>query len=211
MTRTTLDRPTFWRPAPLALLAGLALFAAFGGFATPAQAGDVNLNFYPVSGRSLDDDLWSPVEDQWGFGGTVDFGEKGNPLHMALGFHVGVGAEDLDSPVTDDVVGVVTELSVGIAGAWQSQGRLRGYVAGGFSFVGAAIEVDTIFGDVDDDDDSLGGWIEAGMAWRLGQHFSLGFGARALIGTDITLFGVEGDADYFQFGPLLAWSWPARQ
>jgi hypothetical protein len=194
-----------------ALLALAALIAS-GLLATPARAGDVNLNFYPLSGRTLgDDDLWDPVEDQWGFGGTVDFGETGNPIHMALGLHMGVGAEDLDTPVADDVASVVTELSVGIAGAWQSKGRLRGYVAGGFSFVGANYTVDTILGDVDDDDDSLGGWIEAGMAWRLGHHFSLGFGARTLLGTDIELFGVEGDADYFQFGPLLAWSWPARQ
>ena len=210
MPRVQPVRRANWRPAPLALLA-LATLMAAGLFAAPARAGEVNLNFYPASARSLDEDLWSPVEDQWAFGGTVDFGEKGFPLHMALGLHMGVGADDFDTPVADDVVSVVTELSVGIAGAWQSQGRMRGYVAGGFSFVGAAFEVDTIAGDVDDDDDSLGGWIEAGMAWRLGSHFSLGFGGRALVGTDIELFGVEGDADYFQFGPLLGWSWPARK
>jgi hypothetical protein len=202
-------RPTLWRPAPLALLA-VAACAALGGLATPARAGDVNLNFYPLSGRQLDQDLWSPVEDQWGFGGTVDFGEKGNPLHMALGFHVGVGLDDTNQGLIDSSASTISELSVGIAGAWQSKDRLRGYVAGGFSFVGARLEVDTLTADVDDSDESLGGWIEAGMAWRLGHHFSLGFGARSLIGTDITLFGVNGNADYFQFGPLLAWSWPRR-
>jgi hypothetical protein len=204
-------RPTLWRPAPLALLA-VAAFAALGGLATPARAGDVNLNFYPVSGRTLDKDLWSPVEDQWAFGGTLDFGEKGLPLHMALGIHTGYGAEDFSNSLANDAVSTIAELSVGIAGAWQSKARLRGYVAGGFSFVGALLDVNTFVGsDVNDDDDSLGGWIEAGMAWRLGPHFSLGFGARSLFGTDITLFGVNGNADYFQFGPLLGWSWPARR
>jgi hypothetical protein len=192
------------------VLAALALLAAAGAFATPALAGDVNLNFYPISGRSLDKDLWSPVEDQWAFGGTLDFGEKGLPLHMAIGIHTGFGAKDYSNSLLNDTVSSVTELSVGIAGAWQSKARLRGYVAGGFSFVGARLDVDTINGDVNDDDDSLGGWIEGGMAWRMGHHFSLGFGARSLFGTDITLFGVNGNADYFQFGPLLGWSWPAR-
>lgn len=200
----------FRRSAAPAFLALVALLLIPGGLATPALAGDVNLNFYPASARALDEELWSPVDDQWAFGGTVDFGEKGNPLHMAIGFHVGVGFDDANNGLIDEQASSISELSVGIAGAWQSKGRLRGYVAGGFSFVGARLEVDTITNDVDDDDDSLGGWIEAGMAWRLGHHFSLGFGARTLLGTDITLFGVEGDADYFQFGPLLAWSWPSR-
>lgn len=209
MPRARTVRTTLWRPAPLAFLAVAALLAS-GMLATPASAGDVNLNFYPASARSLDKDLWDPVEDQWAFGGTVDFGEKGFPLHFALGLHVGVGAEDFDTPTADDVASAVTELSVGIAGAWQSKGRTRGYIAGGFSFVRAGYVVDTVLGDIDDDDDSLGGWIEAGIAWRMGRHFSLGFGARTLLGTDIELFGLEGDADYVQFGPLLGWSWPAR-
>jgi hypothetical protein len=197
------------RSARLAL-AALVLLAAAGSLATPALAGDVNLNFTPLSGRSLDQDLWSPVEDQWGFGGTVDFGEKGLPLHFAFGLHGGVGAEDNADPVGSDFVSTMTELSFGATWAMQSQGRMRGYVGGGVSFVGARLDVDTIGGDVHDSDDSIGGWIEAGMAWRLGSHFSLGFAGRGLLGTDITLFGVNGDADYFEFGPLLGWSWPAR-
>jgi hypothetical protein len=198
--------PRSARPA----LAALAVLATAGTLATPALAGDVNLNFYPISGRSLDQDLWSPVEDQYAFGGTVDFGEKGFPLHFALGVHGGVGVQDYSNPLLNDAASTVSEISFGAAGAWQSKSRLRGYVAGGLSFVGARLEVDTLGGDLDDEDDSLGGWVEAGMAWRMGRHFSLGFGGRALFGTDITLFGVQGDADYFEFGPLLGWSWPAR-
>lgn len=207
--RASSRRSSFRRPARLALVA-LALVAAFGALATPARAGDVNLNFTPLSGRSLDKDLWSPVEDQWGFGGTVDFGEKGFPLHFALGLHGGLGAEDNADALGTDFVSTISELSFGVAGAWQSQGRLRGYFGGGVSFVGARLDADTIGGNVHDTDDSIGGWFEGGMAWRLGSHFSLGFAGRGLFGTDITLFGVSGNADYMEFGPLLGWSWPRR-
>jgi hypothetical protein len=30
-------------------------------------------------------------------------------------------------------------------------------------------------------------------------------------GSDITLFGVQGDADYWQFGPMIGWSWPPQK
>jgi hypothetical protein len=209
MPRALAVRPSFRRPVPFAITA-LLLVAAAGGLAPGARAGDVNLNFYPISGRSLDKDLWSPVEDQWAFGGTLDFGEKGLPLHFAVGLHGGLGLKDYSNSLLNDTVSTVDEFAFGAAGAWQSKSRLRGYVAGGFSFVRARLDVDTVGGEVHDDDDSLGGWIEGGMAWRMGHHFSLGFGARSLFGTDVTLFGVNGNADYFQFGPLLGWSWPAR-
>jgi hypothetical protein len=209
MPRVLSERPSFRLPSAFALVA-LTLLLAAGGLAPEARAGDVNLNFYPISGRSLDKDLWSPVEDQWAFGGTLDFGEKGFPLHFAVGTHGGLGLKDYSNSLLNDAASTVNEICFGAAGAWQSKSRLRGYVAGGFSFVRARLDVDTVAGEVHDDDDSLGGWIEGGMAWRMGHHFSLGFGARTLFGTDVTLFGVNGNADYFQFGPLLGWSWPAR-
>src|SRR5262249_24086130 len=94
------------RPARVAFVA-LAAMPLAGAVATPARAGDTNLNFYPLSGRSLEKDFWSPVENQLAFGGTVDFGEKGLPLHFALGFHTGLGLKNYSNQLLDDVASTV--------------------------------------------------------------------------------------------------------
>jgi hypothetical protein len=86
----------------------------------------------------------------------------------------------------------------------------KGYVGAAPSFVGARYEIETpIPPHIDDAGESLGGWIEAGVAWRLGDHFSLGPSGRALTFTSVNLFGVNGNANYWQIGPLLGWSWPS--
>ena len=190
----------------------LVVVIAAASLAAPALAGDVNLNFYPASARWLDKDLWEPVETHYAFGGTVDFGESGWPIHIALGLHGSSGVEDYDSGPLDELVAGVGELSFGIAKVWETIGSGRPFVSGGLSFVSASIEVDSgIGGSVDDDDDSIGGWIEGGIYWRLKPHFNLGLHGRILAGSDISLFGVEGDADYFQLGPMIGWSWPPRK
>lgn len=182
------------------------------GHAASALAGDVNLNFYPASARWLDKDLWDPVETHYAFGGTVDFGESGWPIHIALGLHGSSGVKDYDSGPLDEITAGVGELSFGIARVWETEGRARPFLSGGLSFVSASIEVDSSFsGTADDDDESIGAWIEGGVYWRLKPHFNLGLHGRVMGGSEITLFGVEGDADYWQLGPMIGWSWPPRR
>jgi hypothetical protein len=189
----------------------LVLLAAVAATA-PARAEDVNLNFYPIAPRYLDKDFWDPVEDQYAFGGTVDFGKAGWPLHFAIGLHGSLGDENLD-PLASGVTAVVNELSFGIAKVWTPKGTVRPFLSGGVSFVHAYKEFNDVFlfGDVDDNDDSVGVWVEGGVYWRLSPHFNLGMFGRFLEGSDITLFDVDGDADYWEWGPMIGWSWPAKK
>jgi len=188
----------------------LVVLAAVAATA-PAHAADVNLNFYPIAPRYLDQDFWDPLEDQYAFGGTVDFAKAGAPLHFAIGLHGSLGDEDITNPLASGVTAVISELSFGIAKVWTTQGTVRPFLSGGVSFVTVDAEADTIFGTVDDDDDSIGLWIEGGVYWRLTPHFNLGMFGRTLVGSSITLFDVDGDADYFEWGPMLGWSWPAKK
>lgn len=189
------------------LVLGIAALA----LAAPALAGDVNLNFYPASARWLSSDLYNQVDTQYAFGGTVDFGEGGWPIHIALGLHSSAGVKEYRGGALEEITATVAELSFGIARVWETKGRVRPFISGGMSFVATTYEAESVLGGTaEDDDDSIGAWIEGGVYWRLGPHFNLGLHGRALAGSDITLFGSQGDADYWQFGPMIGWSWPPR-
>ena len=140
---------------------------------------------------------------------TVDFGGKTWPINIALGYY-----ESQDSgaranfPILGDVdmEGNVSEWSVGIYKKWEA-GSARPFLGGGVSFVDAEAEVESILGSVDDSDSSNGVYLEGGIFWRLGEVFNLGLSGRIVEATDVTLFDIEGDADYYQVGALLGFGW----
>ena len=51
-----------------------------------------------------------------------------------------------------------------------------------------------------DDDVSFGLYVRGGVTWVFDGGFGLGLDYRKLVGTDVSLFGVDGDADFDQFG-----------
>jgi hypothetical protein len=177
--------------------------AAFAAFCAPAVAGG-NANF-ALGVRTLgDDDFWEPVEEHLVLGVTVDFGKEGWPIQLAVGAYGSSDEEDFGGA---EITGSVGELSFGVLKVWKHSGGLKPYVGGGVSAVNAEGEADIGPFSIDDDDTSPGLYGQGGIAWRLGERFNLGFDARILLGTDVELFGVEGDADYFQVGVLLGWGW----
>ena len=106
----------------------------------------------------------------------------------------------------------IVELSFGVNKIWKPKGGIRPYIGGGLASVGVAGEVDGwMFGGSDDTDQSFGTYVHGEVFWRLGSRFNIGFAARAMLGTEVTLFGVEGDADYVQFGMVLGFGWPGSK
>ncbi|MEQ1801082.1 MAG: outer membrane beta-barrel protein [Gammaproteobacteria bacterium] len=149
--------------------------------------------------RSLQDDLWDGLDNQVAFGVTADFGLGELPLYLATGLVVSVddGGEGFG-----DATGAVADLSVGLK-LMPTEGNIRPYIGAGIASVGASIDTD--FGD--DDDQSFGYYIGGGALFRIGGHFTLGVDVRYLGGTDIELFGFEGDADSLTATALIGYSW----
>jgi hypothetical protein len=190
-------------------LRGLILCSIAALFASPALAGG-NANFV-LGMRGLDKDFWEPVNGQAAFGVTVDFGRKEWPIHLETGFHTSVGYEE-NFFGSADVIGAVSEVDFGVNKTWELKGGVRPYVGGGLAALGASYKIDVPGGgDIDDDDGSGAFYVHGGLFWRLGSRFNIGFDGRFLVGSDVTLFGVEGDADYAQFGMILGWGWPAQK
>ncbi len=176
--------------------------------ATPALAGG-NANFV-LGIRGLDEDFWDPVNGQAVIGATVDFGKEAWPVHLETGIQISVGAEE-NFIGTADVAGAVTEVDFGVNKTWVTKSSMRPYIGGGLAAVGAHITIDTPGGDIDDDDSTGGLYFHGGVYWRIGSRFNIGVDGRFLVGTDVTLFGEEGDADYVQLGMVLGWGWPGTQ
>jgi len=190
------------------LLRCLLLAMAMTSVAAPAIAGG-NANFI-LGTRGLDKDFWTPVNGQFVIGAQVDFGKMTWPIHLETGIQVSVGAEE-DFIGTADVYGSVAELDFGVNKTWELKGPARPFIGGGLAAVGAAYTIEAPLGDIDDDDDGGGAYFHGGVFWRLGKRFNIGIDGRFLVGTKITLFGEEGDADYVQLGMILGWGWPASQ
>jgi opacity protein-like surface antigen len=79
---------------------------------------------------------------------------------------------------------------------------VRPYVGGGASLI--AINVDAEgsgaggSASISDDDVGVGLYLHGGAAWQVASSFRLGLDLRYLTGTDVDLFGVNGDVDYAQ-------------
>jgi hypothetical protein len=189
----------------------LAVLLAAAPGAALLAASDVNLSV-PIAGRNMSSDLWNDVDSQGALGVTVDFGRHGSPFHFQAGLQSSTATKSFSDPLVDDTRGTISEIFFGIAKVWETKGRARPYMGGGASFVHATLEEDVLSGSggVSKDDDSLGLYLEGGIYWRLTPHFNFGLMGRGLGGTSISLFGADGDADYWEFGPMLGWSWPPR-
>jgi opacity protein-like surface antigen len=175
-----------------------AVLILFSGLA--AASGNVTGN---IGWRTLDEELWGPVEQQPMFGVLVDFALGASPVHLAAGLRVSAAEED-DGNFT--FTGVVSDLSVGIK-LMPQHGVFRPYVGAGLALVDAAFEAETFGPDVDDDDQSAGFYAGGGAIFRVAPHVDVGFDFRWIGATDIELFDTEGDADNFSAGILIGYGW----
>jgi hypothetical protein len=175
----------------------------------PALAGG-NLNFTSGS-RTLDDDFWDPIEEQDDYGLTVDFGESGWPVNIAIGYYQSSNDGTVATfPVVGDVdvEGTINEWSLGAHKVWTFRGPARPFVGGGLTYLETEADLDSALGGTDDDDSSRGIYFEGGVFFRLAEVLNLGLHGRLTEGTDITLFDQDGDADYYQVGLLFGFGWP---
>ena len=88
---------------------------------------------------------------------------------------------------------------------WEA-GPARPYIGGGI----AKLEAERKANGVTVDDTTLGGWIGAGIFWRLGSRFNIGLAARVSRG-QVTLSGTDVEAGGTHAGLILGWGWPAQK
>jgi hypothetical protein len=176
--------------ALLAILASCSAVAPAQQAVAPTR--DSRIALY-LGQRSLDENDYSPVDKQDMFGIEYSRENAAGPV----GFEVGImGSKDEDNDVLFgfDVEASTSEFYGGIRKTF-GQDVVRPYIGGGLSFINSKIEV---VGVGDDDDSSIAAYLHGGIGFQISQAVVLGLDLRFLFGSDLTLAGVNTDADYTQ-------------
>ena len=162
-----------------------------------------NMNFF-LGVKTLDKDDWEPIDEHGEVGVMFDVKKEGWPVHLAMDILVSAteetdGGQDIELGISEFDLGIRKILDLG---------DVHPFVGGGVSFMSAEyniVDVTKCSGG------GLGGWVDAGIFFTLGESFNLGFEARAST-ADATLEcgnGTEFDANIGgeHFGILLGYRW----
>ena len=201
----------------LALSAALAAGRAMIPSSTEAaRTGHINL-FGGL--KSLDEDVWAPVDSQAELGLETTFGGSKWPVLIAVDyFHATDQADDGSTQLT----GTTQEVAVGVRKVWARK-RANPYLGGGANWIDAEVKTDvpppppppgpTIFpvpnpdgGTTSESDSAAGLWMGGGVFWRLGPHVNLGLSAR-LSGAKVNIRNEDLQTGGLHAGVVLGFGW----
>ncbi len=197
-----------------------------------AQTYTGNVNFMPGV-KMLDEDDWTPVEDQTALGISWSYGKRTWPIHMVIDYLFSFKSETQESDQFGTLAEVETdaitaEVGFGIQKTWDA-GRFHPYLAGGACVVFAQAKLDAggsgLRASETLNDVAPGGWIGGGFFVRAGPRFNIGLAARwskaeatfdsleAAGGPGITIQTEEIDVEAggFHAALLLGVGYPARR
>lgn len=190
------------------LTASLVSVLAFSGAAHARYEGNLNLF---VGQKWLQQADWTPVEDQPDLGLMFAFGDERFPVHFAIDVLASKDEADFVDPVLgpSKKKGSTLEYAFGVRRTWTTH-KAHPQIGGGASIVSAHRDVTSATGTVKHDDLGYGGWIEAGLSWRLAGHLNLGVDVRyTLVDVDLGTQMVPDDvpAGGIHAGLLIGYGW----
>ncbi|MDP2167559.1 MAG: hypothetical protein Q8J64_04420 [Thermodesulfovibrionales bacterium] len=195
----------------LVLAATVFMFIAAGSGVCAAEEREWtgNINFF-FGAKSLNNDDWSPVENQGESGVEIDFMRKGWPVGVVVDSMRSFDEVTVVDPVTGTISKWVesstSELNIGVKKTWKP-GMARPFIGGGLSLVRAEYEEVTVgTGKISDSDTAIGVWVGVGAYWTLGKHFNIGFELKRSY-AEAKRLGKEVDAGGGHAGLLLGYHW----
>jgi outer membrane protein W len=185
-------------------IAGAALAA--GAARAEGMAGNTQF----LIGQTFLSDDWKPLDEPSAFGVQVNFAPEQSPVRVALGFNAAFDSKHVSRPVFGQTgkVGVgYLEFSAGAAWHPVKKGVVRPYLGVGIARVFVGIGSGSDFWSGGDSDQSFGFYGNAGVFFKVGDVFNIGFDGRLVRGTNISIGGVDTNANYGQASLLLGFSW----
>jgi hypothetical protein len=178
--------------------------------ATTASDDGMAGNVQFLIGQTYLGDFWAPLDEPAAFGVEVDFGPKKSPVHVAIATNVSGDNASVESPFlgqTGHVAVGFIEFSAGFVWLPVRHAVARPYLGAGALTLIAGVDAGANAWNGGDSDQSFGFYGNAGIYFKVGNTFNIGFDGRLVRGTSITLAGQETDADYERVSLLLGFSW----
>lgn len=168
---------------------------------TRADAAPRKTYLFQLGARSLSDKAWDQIDQHVLIGFEGAWLGEGSPF----GFEYGLSLSgDSTTFMGVDVTGTLFEGFFG--GRYVlGDGPLFPVAGVGLEFASAHVEGETGGMSVSDDDTAFGAYAHVGLLWRVAGSLLLGLDARVAETSNLTLFGVDGDASYTQLALVLGW------
>ncbi len=178
----------------------ILMFSTIGSLASASQqsAWTWNLNAF-LGSKTLDEDDWTPVEEQIEFGIEFDFRRGNWPISIVIEYF---NAADDANLWSMEIESKTSELNVGVRKTWNHFQYIHPFIDGGVSFINGEFKA---LG-MSDDDSSGGAWIGGGIYWTLDEHLNIGLEVKGS-SADVNLFGVDVDAGGGHYGLLVGYHW----
>lgn len=189
----------------LAPLQAGCIAACCMGLAFSAQADKPELPVFAIhafaGGKILDKDDWAPADQQFEYGGEVDFQPGSWPIALTAGYYTGHASGDPGFN-DGDFKSTTTEIQAGVKKFWQTGRVGRAFAGGGVTFASAKGELQ----GVSSKDNGVGGWIGGGYIFELGRHFDIGVNAKYSY-AKATVEGIDTNAGGVHAGVLAGLRW----
>jgi opacity protein-like surface antigen len=170
---------------------------------TLAQGSTGNVNFF-LGQKALEEDDWAPLDEQAELGALFDFRQPDWPVNLAVDLLV--SADSMTEAFTGiELTASTVELDAGIRKHFESSGPVTPYIGGGIAFIQAEIEASYGSVSVTEDDSGVGYWMNAGIAWTIGQ-VNLGLDLR-YSDANATLSGYEVETGGTHVGVFAGYHW----
>jgi hypothetical protein len=191
-----------------ALVAGGAAYAEEEPATAESDGMEGNLQF--LIGQSYLGDVWQPLDRPAAFGIEVDFAPKKSPVHVAIATSISGDSASVANPYYGETGGVAVgfaEFSAGFIWLPVRRAIARPYLGAGVLTLIASVDGGANAWNGGDADQSFGFYANAGLFFKVGDSFNIGFDGRIVRGTSVTIAGINVDGDYERASLLIGFSW----
>ena len=154
---------------------------------------------------------WAPVDQQPEIGVLFSFAEERTPVRLAIDVLASRASADDTDPLLGPVhlKGSTFTYGLGVRKVWGRR-LFRPHLGAGGIIMDVRAESRSSAGQVERSDTGVGGWVDAGFAFRLAARFDIGLDLRydrAQVNLGRGFEDIERSAGGFHAGLILGYAW----